>query len=84
MVHDNVQKELINEVDCESGALAILKKLLDQVNEQLRLNRKAKYNLECDLKDKFTAQNIDKYVNNLGLTSPETYFKSGTAKIESK
>ena len=84
MVHDNVQKELIKEVEIEQGAYTLLTKLLEQVNEQLRLNRKAKFNLESDLKDKFTAQSLDGHVKNLDLTSPSTYLKNGTAKIEPK
>ena len=84
LVHDNVQKELIKEIEIENGAHALLVRLLEQVNEQLRLNRKAKYNLEQDIKNKFTAQSIDAHAKNLGLTSPNTYLKHGTAKIEPK
>jgi len=82
LVHDNVQKELIKEVEIEKGCESLLVKLLEQVNEQLRLNRKAKYNLESDLKNKFSALSLDSHVQNLGLTNPTTYLKSGTAKIE--
>lgn len=82
LVHDNVQKELIKEVEIESGAQSLLVRLLEQVVEQLRLNRKAKYNLEQDLKNKFNAQSIDSHVQNLGLTSPSLYLKNGAAKIE--
>lgn len=82
LVHDNVQKELIKEIEIENGAHALLVRLLEQVNEQLRLNRKAKYNLEQDIKNKFTAESIDAHAKNLGLTSPITYLKNGTAKIE--
>ena len=84
LVHDNVQKELIKEVEIESGAHSLLVRLLEQVVEQLRLNRKAKYNLEQDLKNKFNAQSIDSHVQNLGLTSPSLYLKNGAAKIEPK
>ena len=84
LVHDNVQKELIKEVEIEKGCESLLVKLLEQVNEQLRLNRKAKYNLESDLKNKFSALSLDSHVQNLGLTNPTTYLKSGTAKIEPK
>ena len=84
LVHDAVQRELIKEVEIEQGANALLHRLLEQVVEQLRLNRKAKYQLESDLKKKFDAYSIDTHVRDLGLTSPQTYFKDGTAKIESK
>jgi tektin-1 len=59
-----------------------LKKLHEQVVEQLRLNRKAKYNVECDLKDKFNAMSIDEYVRDIDLTNPNIYLKNGAAKIE--
>lgn len=84
LVHDNVQKELIKEVEIENGANALLTRLLEQVKEQLRLNRKVKYNLENDLKNKFTAESIDSHVQNLTLTSPSLYLKNGAAKIEPK
>jgi len=82
LVHDNVQKELIKEVEIEQGAESLLTRLLEEVNEQQRLNRKAKYNLESDLKNKFSAMSIDSHVQNLSLTNPSTYLKNGTAKIE--
>lgn len=82
LVHDNAQKELIKEVEIEQGANSLLVRLLQEVNEQLRLNRKAKYNIECDLKNKFSAQAIDSHAQNLGLTSPDLYLKNGCNKIE--
>lgn len=82
LVHDQVQKELIKEIEIEEGAHALLQRLHEQVVEQLRLNRKAKFNLESDLKKKFDAQAIDQHVQNLCLTSPSTYLKHGAAKIE--
>jgi len=82
LVHDNVQKELIKEVEVEKGSFSLLTRLHEQVVEQLRLNRKAKFNLESDLKNKFSSMSIDGHVQNLGLTNPTTYMKNGTAKIE--
>lgn len=82
LAHDDVQKELIKEVEIEQGSESLLVRLLEEVIEQLRLNRKAKYNLESDLKNKFSALSIDSHVQNLGLTNPTTYLKNGTAKIE--
>jgi tektin-1 len=84
LVHDNVQKELIKEIDIENGAHALLVKLHEQVVEQLRLNRKAKYNLEQDIKDKFNAHNTDSHARNLGLTTPGNYLKDGVARVEPK
>ena len=83
-MHDNVQKELIKEIEIEQGALSLLTRLHEQVVEQLRLNRKARYNLESDLKNKFNAQAIDSHAQNLSLTNPSLYLKSGVSKIEPK
>lgn len=82
LVHDNVQKELIKEVEIEQGCESLLTRLHEEVVEQVRLNRKAKFNLESDLKNKFSAMSIDEHVQNLSLTNPSTYLKHGTAKIE--
>ena len=49
-----------------------------------RLNRKAKYNLEKDLKDKFLARNIDETNAELRTNSAGLRFKPGAAKIEAK
>lgn len=49
-----------------------------------RLNRKAKYLLEKDLKDKFHAQDIDEYCEHLRNNSAEIHYKDGAVKIETK
>ena len=49
-----------------------------------RLNRKAKFQLEKDLKDKFSVLNIDEYCESLRNNSPGIGFKEGSAKIEAK
>ena len=49
-----------------------------------RLNRKAKFQLEKDLKDKFSVLSIDEYCEQLKNNSPNIDFKEGTAKIEAK
>lgn len=49
-----------------------------------RLNRKAKYQLEKDLKDKFSALSIDEYCAELRNNSHGLNFKDGAAKIEAK
>jgi tektin-1 len=49
-----------------------------------RLNRRAKYLLEKDLKDKFQAQDIDEYCENLKNNSHGLKMAPGCAKIEAK
>lgn len=75
---------MIKEVEIETGVNTLLTRLLEQVKEQLRLNRKAKYNLENDIKNKFNAESIDSHVQNITLTNPSLYLRNGAAKIEPK
>lgn len=82
LVHDDVQKELIKEVESIEGVQALLRRSLEQATEQVRLNRKAKFQLEKDLKDKFSVLSIDEYCEQLKNNSPDIRFKEGTAKIE--
>jgi hypothetical protein len=46
-----------------------------------RLLRKARYLLDRDLKDKFTAQSIDEHAIDLSLTSPGLYLKEGVTNV---
>ncbi|XP_020504254.1 tektin-1 [Labrus bergylta] len=57
--HDDVDKELMKEREVFEGVEAVLTRVLEQINEQIRLNRSAKYQLEHNLKEKFEAQSID-------------------------
>lgn len=82
LVHDDVQKELIKEVETIQGVMALLQRTLEQAVEQVRLNRKAKYQLEKDLKDKFSALDIDGHCAELRNNSASIRFKDGAAKIE--
>ena len=49
-----------------------------------RLNRKAKYHLEKDLADKFTAMRIDEETSELRNNSAGLHFAPGAAKISAK
>ncbi|CAH8446204.1 unnamed protein product [Schistosoma mattheei] len=50
------------------GAQAILQKTVEQTKEQLRLNRKAIYNMKKDSSDKLQAQHLDEYALSLKPT----------------
>ncbi|KAM9733320.1 tektin-1 [Menidia menidia] len=58
-LHDNVDCELRREREVLEGVASLLQRVQEQISEQIRLNRSAKYHLEQDLKDKFKAQSID-------------------------
>ncbi|NXK52571.1 TEKT1 protein, partial [Chauna torquata] len=82
LVHDEVEQELVKEVEVLQGVIALLERTLEQTNEQIRLNRSAKYNLEMDLKDKFTALMIDNYCASLTNNTPDVIYADNRVKIE--
>ncbi|NXL40320.1 TEKT1 protein, partial [Glaucidium brasilianum] len=82
LVHDKVEQELLKEAEVLQGVIALLGRTLEQTNEQIRLNRSAKYNLEMDLKDKFTALMIDDYCASLTNNTPDTRCADNAVKIE--
>ncbi|KAK2525319.1 Tekt1 [Columba livia] len=82
LVHDEVEQELVKEVEVLQGVIALLGRTLEQTNEQIRLNRSAKYNLEMDLKDKFTALMIDDYCASLTNNTPDIKYADDAVKIE--
>ena len=49
-----------------------------------RLNRKAKYDLECDLKDKASAIKIDNHNAELRNNSSDITFKTDAVKIQAE
>ncbi|NWZ23449.1 TEKT1 protein, partial [Asarcornis scutulata] len=82
LVHDEVEQELVKEVEVLQGVIALLECTLEQTIEQIRLNRSAKYNLEMDLKDKFTASKIDSYCASLTNNTPDVRYADNAVKIE--
>uniref|UniRef100_A0A8D3B7U2 Tektin n=1 Tax=Scophthalmus maximus TaxID=52904 RepID=A0A8D3B7U2_SCOMX len=58
-LRDGVDRELLKEREVIDGVASLLQRLLEQITEQIRLNRSAKYQLEQDLKEKYEAQCID-------------------------
>ncbi|XP_061074095.1 tektin-1 [Conger conger] len=69
-VHDEVERELIKEREVTEGVISLLQRTLEQTNEQMRLNRSAKYWLEKDLQQKFQAEQIDDRCSVLTNASP--------------
>ncbi|XP_029026048.1 tektin-1 [Betta splendens] len=58
-LHDAVDRELLNERELFERVISLLQHVVEQITEQIRLNRSAKYYLEKDLKEKSEAQRID-------------------------
>ncbi|NXE39250.1 TEKT1 protein, partial [Ptilorrhoa leucosticta] len=82
LVHDEVEQELVKEAELLQGIIALLGRTLEQTNEQIRRNRSAKYNLEMDLKDKFTALTIDDYCASLTNDTPHIIYADNAMKLE--
>ncbi|NXY64565.1 TEKT1 protein, partial [Callaeas wilsoni] len=82
LVHDEVEQELVKESEVLQGIIALLGRTLEQTNEQIRRNRSAKYNLEMDLKDKFTALTIDDYCASLTNDTPHIIYADNAMKLE--
>ncbi|KAL1778643.1 tektin-1 [Sigmodon hispidus] len=82
LVHDVVEQELLKEAEIIRGVMALLKRTLEETTEQIRLNRSAKYNLEKDLKDKFTALTIDDICFSLNNNSPNIKYSENVVRIE--
>ncbi|NWJ02021.1 TEKT1 protein, partial [Crypturellus undulatus] len=82
LVHDEVEQELLKEAEVIKGVTALLERTLGQTNEQIRLNRSAKYQLEMDLRDKFTALMIDDYCAGLTNNTPDIRYTNNAVKME--
>jgi tektin-3 len=59
MVHDGVEKNLIQEVDVIKNSQARMRDALQKTNIQLRLNRQAQHQMEKDARDKHSAHMLD-------------------------
>ncbi|XP_034608513.1 tektin-1 isoform X2 [Trachemys scripta elegans] len=88
---DDKLEQIVNETEVLLTFKTRLEKALESCKEPLfiaqecllnRLNRSAKYNLEMDLKDKFTALTIDNYCSNLTNNTPDIRYARNVVKVE--
>ncbi|KAM6250153.1 tektin-5 [Porphyrio hochstetteri] len=82
LVHDDVEKNLIKELDGFKDFQEILTKLAHKVSKQLGINRDAQHALEKDLADKNSAHFIDEKCYNLRNTSDSINFYHGVEKAD--
>ncbi|XP_060504455.1 tektin-5 [Panthera onca] len=82
LVHDNVEKNLIQEVDLLKCCQEHMRKLAQRIDIQMRDNRDAQHALERDLEDKSSAQFIDEKCYNLRNTSDCITFFHGMEKVD--
>ncbi|NWJ11675.1 TEKT5 protein, partial [Crypturellus undulatus] len=82
LVHDDVEKCLIKEVDLLKDWQARMRKLAERISQQLGINRDVQHALEQDLSDKNSAHFIDQKCFNLRNTSDSINFYHGVEKID--
>uniref|UniRef100_UPI003AAF60A2 tektin-1 n=1 Tax=Centroberyx gerrardi TaxID=166262 RepID=UPI003AAF60A2 len=80
-LHDEVDRELLKEREVIEGVASLLQRTIEQITEQIRLNRAAKYHLEKDLREKFEAQCIDDSCASMTNHSINNHHKSRDTKI---
>ncbi|EDL96225.1 similar to hypothetical protein FLJ32871 [Rattus norvegicus] len=82
LVHDNVEKNLIREVDLLKCCQDQMRKLAKRIDFQIRDNRDAQHALERDIEDKSSSQYIDESCFNLRNTSDSISFFHGMEKFD--
>ncbi|XP_061455211.1 tektin-5 [Rhineura floridana] len=82
LVHDDVEKNLIQEVDLIRACQDKMRKLAGRIDQQLNINRDAQHALERDLGDKSSAHFIDEKCYNLRNTSDSINYYHGVEKID--
>ncbi|CAD5118367.1 DgyrCDS7078 [Dimorphilus gyrociliatus] len=82
LVHDNVERELIKEVDTIKRCQEKMRQVIDKANAQLALNRAAQHELEKDSRDKEVATNLDETCHGLRNTSRGIAFHDGIERVD--
>ncbi|NWI13506.1 TEKT3 protein, partial [Crypturellus soui] len=82
LVHDDVEKELLTEVDIIRSCQERMQRHLDNSIAQLASNRAAQHELEKDLADKQTAHRIDDKCHHLRNTSDGISYYRGVERVD--
>lgn len=82
IVHDNVERELIKEIDTIKNAQAKLRNIMERLNTQNALNRAALHELELDAGDKFRALQIDSAAHHMNIASRGLNFHVGIENVD--
>ncbi|XP_072229462.1 tektin-3 [Leuresthes tenuis] len=82
LVHDDVEKDLIKEVEVIKSCQERMRRHLDKAIAQLASNRAAQHELEKDISDKVTAQRIDDRCHHLRNTSDGISYYRGIDRID--
>uniref|UniRef100_A0A3B4XGY2 Tektin n=1 Tax=Seriola lalandi dorsalis TaxID=1841481 RepID=A0A3B4XGY2_SERLL len=81
LVHDDVEKDLIKEVEVIKSCQERMRRYLDRAIAQLS-NRAAQHELERDMSDKVTAQRIDDRCHHLRNTSDGIGYYRGIERLD--
>uniref|UniRef100_A0A4W3JG24 Tektin n=1 Tax=Callorhinchus milii TaxID=7868 RepID=A0A4W3JG24_CALMI len=82
LVHDDVEKLLLKEVDCIKSCQERMRRHLNRTITQLASNRAAQHELERDLSDKSMAQRIDDKCHQLRNTSDGISYYRGVERVD--
>ncbi|XP_041076032.1 tektin-3-like [Polyodon spathula] len=82
LVHDKVEKDLIQEVESINGCQERMRCSLDAANSQLASNRAAEHELDRDINDKLIAHRIDDKCHYLRNTSDGISYFRGVENID--
>ncbi|XP_016846786.2 tektin-3 [Anolis carolinensis] len=82
LVHDDVEKQLMTEVDVIHSCQERMRRHLDKAIAQLASNRAAQHELEKDLSDKQTAHRIDDKCHHLRNTSDGIGYYRGVERVD--
>ncbi|CAJ0926700.1 unnamed protein product [Ranitomeya imitator] len=82
LVHDDVEKQLLQEVDSIKSCQERMRRHLDKTGAQLASNRAAQHELERDISDKQAAYRIDDKCQNLRNTSDGIGYYRGVERID--
>ncbi|KAG7491380.1 hypothetical protein MATL_G00003070 [Megalops atlanticus] len=82
LVHDDVEKDLIKEVEVIKSCQARMRRHLDRAIAQLASNRAAQHELEKDISDKVSAHRIDDRCHQLRNTSDGISYYRGIERLD--
>jgi len=82
LVHDNVEKELIKEVDTIKRCQEEMRRLIQDSNNQIAMDRAAQHELEKDQRDKNGALRLDSTCHELRNSSRGIAFQDGVERVD--
>lgn len=82
LVHDNVEKQVIKEVDTIKRCQEEMRRLIQDSNNQLSLDRAGQHELERDSADKHVSLNIDGTCHQMRNTSRGIQYHDGIQRVD--